>query len=70
MLFYVQKMTCNHCVRSVTQAVHALDPAARVEVNLAEGTVRVDGVHDTAAVVRAIEAEGYTVSIKESGKRQ
>lgn len=66
MLLNVQKMTCNHCVRSVTQAVHGLDPAARVEVDLADGTVRVDGAPQTAAVVQAIEAEGYTVRVVEA----
>ena len=66
MLLNVQKMTCNHCVRSVTQAVQALDPAARVEVNLADGTVRVDGAPPAAAIVQAIEAEGYTVRVVEA----
>eukprot|EP01030_Chromulinospumella_sphaerica_P024841 gene24841-24944_t len=27
-------MTCGHCVRAVTQAVQALDPAASVKVDL------------------------------------
>ena len=35
--FQVSGMTCGHCVRAVTQAIEALDPAARVNVDLAAG---------------------------------
>lgn len=63
MLLDVRKMTCNHCVRSVTAAVHALDPAAKVEVDLARGTVRVDGKADADAVADAIREEGYEVKL-------
>lgn len=64
MLLDVRKMTCNHCVRSVTAAVHALDPAAKVEVDLAQGLVRVEGGRvDAAAAANAIRAEGYEVRV-------
>lgn len=63
MLLNVRKMTCNHCVRSVTAAVHALAPEARVEVDLGSGTVRIDGEADTDAAVNAIREEGYTVEV-------
>ena len=63
MLLNIQRMTCNHCVRSVTAAVHALDREARVEVDLAHGTVRIDGKPDTAAAVNAIREEGDTVEV-------
>ena len=66
MLLNVEKMTCNHCVRSVTQAVHEVAPAAQVEVDLAQQTVRVQGATDTAAVTKSIEAEGYTVRVVEA----
>lgn len=64
MLLDVRKMTCNHCVRSVTAAVHALDPQANVEVDLGQGTVRVDGGKvDAEAAATAIRAEGYEVRV-------
>jgi len=65
MLLSVQKMTCNHCVRAVTEAVQAAAPGAQVQVNLAEGTVRIDGAPGAAAVTQAIEAEGYAVRVLE-----
>ncbi len=63
MLFSVQKMTCGHCVRAVTAAIQALDPAAAVEVDLAAGTVRVSGTVDAEAVIRAIGEEGYPAKV-------
>lgn len=66
MLLSVQKMTCNHCVRSVTKAVHDLDPQAEVEVNLADGTVRIAGSVDAEAAARAIREDGYTVAVVEA----
>jgi len=66
MLLNVEKMSCNHCVRSVTAAVQALDPQAKVEVDLASGTVRVTGHIDAQAAAEAIREEGYTVRIAEA----
>jgi copper chaperone len=66
MLLEVRKMTCNHCVRAVTGAVHARDPEAKVEVDLARGTVRIDGgTTDPGTVAEAIREEGYEVEILE-----
>ncbi|EIK96571.1 heavy-metal-associated protein [Pseudomonas sp. M47T1] len=60
--FNVQGMTCGHCVRAVTQAVQALDPAAVVEVDLASATVRVQSQQPAAAIADAIKEEGYSVA--------
>lgn len=58
--FTVQDMTCGHCVRAVTDAVHAVDPAATVEVDLAAGRVTVRGTAAPAATIAsAITSEGY-----------
>lgn len=55
----VQGMTCGHCERAIERAVGLLGGTARVD--LAAGTVDVDGVDDAARVRAAIEAEGYRV---------
>lgn len=55
----VEGMTCGHCERAIQQAVARLGGTARV--NLAAGTVEVDGVADVASVRAAIEDEGYRV---------
>lgn len=66
MLLDVQKMTCNHCVRSVTKAVQGLDPQAQVKVSLADGSVRITGRVDAEAAAQAIREEGYTVRVVEA----
>lgn len=57
----VDGMTCGHCERAVTKAVHSVDPAAKVAVDRSSGRVAVESAGDPQAVRRAIEAEGYAV---------
>ena len=40
--FKVDDMTCGHCVSSITQAVRAIDPTARVTVDLAMHRVQIE----------------------------
>ena len=58
----VAGMTCGHCVKAVTAAIHARDPAAKVEVVLAEGLVRAETVLPAAEVAAAIIEEGYKLA--------
>ena len=60
--FKVSGMSCGHCVRAITQAIQAQDQAARVEVDLAAGLVRVQGELDAARILAAIREEGYEVT--------
>lgn len=57
--FDVKGMTCGHCVKAVTGAVHEIDATARVEVDLAQGLVRVESTEPDSSIVRAIEQAGY-----------
>lgn len=58
--FTVQDMTCGHCVRAVTDAVHTVDPAATVEVDLAAGRVMVrDMTAPATEIASAITSHGY-----------
>lgn len=61
MKFDVEGMTCGHCVRAITRAIHTLDPDARVDVDLAAGVVTVEGQLLADAAADAITREGYTV---------
>ncbi|KJH88047.1 MULTISPECIES: heavy-metal-associated domain-containing protein [Pseudomonas] len=60
--FNVQGMSCGHCVKAVTQAVQAKDPAAQVQVNLGAGTVQVQSTLPKEALIEAIREEGYEAS--------
>lgn len=60
--FNVQGMSCGHCVKAITQAVQARDPAANVQVDLGAKTVRVQSSLPVDTVVEVIKEEGYEVS--------
>ena len=59
--FTVNDMSCGHCVRSITQAVQAQDPAAQVVVDLSQHRVDVDSATlDVGRIRAAIEQAGFT----------
>lgn len=58
----VADMTCKHCVGRVTAAVHAVDPAANVTIDLASGKVRIDSTAAVAPLAAAIDGAGYPVT--------
>lgn len=58
-IFDVKGMTCGHCVKAVTNAVHDVDADARVDIDLASGTVRVESKMSAASIGKAIEEAGY-----------
>ncbi|MGB3877018.1 MAG: heavy-metal-associated domain-containing protein [Shinella zoogloeoides] len=58
--FTVEDMTCGHCARTITGAVLATYPAARVDIDLAAKRVSIENAGDRAAVASVIAAEGYS----------
>lgn len=59
--FKVNDMSCGHCVSTITKAVHQVDAAARVSVDLAVRRVEINSsVADAAALQAAIQQAGYT----------
>jgi copper chaperone len=57
--FKVEAMSCAHCVRAVTEAIHSADPAAKVDVDLALKAVRVESSRPRAELARALVEAGY-----------
>ena len=57
--FKVDKIHCDSCASRVTKAVHSVAPDAKVEVNVKDGKVSVEGAADAQAVVAAITKAGY-----------
>lgn len=57
--FKIPAMSCGHCVKAVTEAVHAVDPNAAVEVDLASKQVTVQTGAARAAVAEALSEAGY-----------
>jgi copper chaperone len=58
--FEIPAMTCGHCVRAITEAVQAADPAARVEADLPSHRVQVETTAPRDAVVAQLAEAGYT----------
>jgi copper chaperone len=62
-VFNVEGMSCGHCVKAITQAVQAKDPAASVRVDLASKEVGVETALSADQVIAAISEEGYGVKL-------
>jgi copper chaperone len=60
-IFVVEGMTCGHCEKSVTKAMLALDPQAKVEIDRTQNKVQVDSEKAREALAKAISEEGYRV---------
>jgi copper chaperone len=58
--FQIPAMTCGHCVKAVTEAVKAVDPAADVQIDLARHHVQVQTVVQREQVVAKLVQAGYT----------
>jgi copper chaperone len=52
-------MTCGHCVRTVTETVHGIDPDAQVRTDLATHRVQIDSRAPRERIVQALAAQGY-----------
>ncbi|MBJ2349376.1 MULTISPECIES: heavy-metal-associated domain-containing protein [Pseudomonas] len=61
-IFKVQGMSCGHCVKAITQALHAKDSKAEVEIDLGSKTVKVESAVPADTLIEAIREEGYEVS--------
>lgn len=57
--FDIANLSCGHCVRAVTEAVHEVDPAAKVEVDLASKHVKVQSQAERARLAAALAEAGY-----------
>jgi copper chaperone len=55
----IPNMTCGHCVRAITQAVTAADPAAKVQANLPAHQVHIETTASRDAVVASLTEAGY-----------
>ncbi|HRG14679.1 MAG TPA: heavy-metal-associated domain-containing protein [Pseudomonadota bacterium] len=59
MQFEVDNMSCGHCARTITKALQRLDPAAKVDVDLATKRVVATGTFGAEAAIAAMAAEDY-----------
>ena len=58
-------MTCDHCVRSVTEAIQDVAGVESVKVDLATNAALVEAVNaDIDKILAAVAEEGYTAAVK------
>ena len=62
-VFNVQGMSCGHCVKAITQALQAKDPAASVRIDLAAKEVGVESALSADQVIAVITEEGYETKL-------
>ncbi|KAI1331141.1 Cu,Zn superoxide dismutase-like protein [Xylariaceae sp. FL0255] len=60
-------MTCDHCVKSVSDALLSLEGITKVDANLKDQLVAVEGTAAPSAIVSAIEATGRDAILRGSG---
>ena len=58
----VKGMTCDHCVRAVTEEIGSIDGVSSVDVDLKEGIAVVAGDADPDAVKAAVSEAGFEVT--------
>lgn len=57
----VEGMSCEHCVRSVQEALESLEGITSVSVSLEDGAALVEGQVSDDAIRAALEEEEYVV---------
>jgi copper chaperone len=58
--FNVPDMTCGHCVSTITKALRAEDPSAKVEISLNQHLVKVESQLPEEDIAQSITDAGYT----------
>lgn len=60
-IFNVKGMSCGHCEKAVTQAIHTLDPQAQVQIDRQQERVQVQSDQSRESLATVIADEGYAV---------
>ena len=61
-------MTCNNCVKHVSEALKAVPGVRSADVDLATGLAVVEGEAAEKALIEAVEEEGYEASSTGDGE--
>ena len=57
--FHIPDMSCGHCKATVEKTIHALDPAACIEFDMAARRISVESSTDEARVKTSLAEAGY-----------
>lgn len=64
----VKEMTCDNCIKHVTDALNAVAGVEGVAVDLQKGKVTVNGNPDSPALIAALNEAGYPATVGHDGK--
>lgn len=59
MQFQIDNMGCGGCAKSITKAIHSVDPQAKVDIDLNLKRVTVESRTDPSAVAAALAGVGF-----------
>jgi copper chaperone CopZ len=57
--FHIPDMSCGHCKATVEKTIHALDPEAQIEFDMAARRISVESSTDAVRVETALADAGY-----------
>lgn len=60
MKFYIEKMTCGGCAKSVGKAIASVDPKSDIQFDLPNRIVEFDSDESEYLFALALASEGYT----------
>jgi copper chaperone len=60
----VKDMTCGHCAGAITKAVKEVDEQAKVDIDVASKTVRIDSTRSVNDFLSAIQEAGYSPAVR------
>jgi copper chaperone len=60
-IFTVPDMACGACVDKISQAIHSIDPQAKIVANSQTKLVQIDSQVTASTLAATIRAAGYTV---------
>lgn len=60
----VLDMTCGHCSGVITRAAHGVDPQAKIDIEVASRTVRIESELPASDFISAIREAGYSASVQ------
>lgn len=57
--FKLPDMSCGHCASKVSQALKAVDPACKIDIDLGKHAVKVQSAEDPKELAQALRDAGY-----------
>jgi copper chaperone len=59
----IESMTCGGCAKSVTRAIHSVDPQADVAADSVARTVKIQTTAAVGAIQSVLEEAGYPATV-------